>query len=136
MFGTQTFAQQAGDKARLASAHWQCCYLIDNMNAEVRSRHKNASNHHFKKEYEYVLEMHDELNQHGETTRDNLGNAPVYLTWYKGSPSVEFSAGRLFQATWDVIREEWADPFNEKLETMTFDRVMKLIELSAESTYD
>ncbi len=137
MFGTQALARQAGDKARLASAHWQCYYLIDHMNAEARSRHKNASNHHFKNSYKYVLEMHDELNKHGEKNGDNWGkHAPVYFTWYKGGLSIEFSAGRLFQATGDVLREEWADPFNEKLETMTVDQVIELKQVSAESAYN
>ena len=136
MFGTQAAAQQAGDKARLASEHWWCYYLIGNMNADAIKRHENASNHHFKKGYEYVLEMHEELNKYGEKNRDNWDNAPVYFNWYKNGPSAEFSAGRLFQATGEMLDEYWADPFDEKLETMTALQVIELRQVSAESAYD
>ena len=136
MFGTQAVAQQAGDKARLASAHWWCYYLIGNMNADEIIRRENASNHHFKKGYEYVLEMHEELNKHGEKNRYNWDkHAPAYFNWYRGGPSVEFSAGRLFQATEEVVDEYWSDPFNKKLETMTVDKVIELRQVSAESAY-
>ena len=107
------------------------------MNADAIIRGENASNHHFKKGYEYVLEMHEEFNKHGEKNRENWDkHAPVYFTWYKNGPSAEFLAGRLFQATGDVLREEWADPFNEKLETMTVDQVIELKQVSAESAYN
>ena len=35
-----------------------------------------------------------------------------------------------------MLYEYWADPFDEKLETMTVDQVIELRQVSAESVYD
>ena len=99
-------AQEAGTKARLAYAHWECYLYLNYAGSEETETYRNNREKHFLAGLKHVREMMAELKEYGDKNNKNWSKtAPMFFRWHLSGPNEDFVAGKLFQATNQLVKE-------------------------------
>ena len=99
-------AQEAGTKARLAYAHWECYLYLNYAGSEETENYRNNREKHFLEGLKHVREMMAELKEYGDKNNKNwYKTAPSFFRRHLSGPNEDFVAGKLFQATNQLVKE-------------------------------